>query len=102
MLCMIQGAHGRAPYKLLIKQGLWAHSRAPLQALIKIKLGLRPARCLLGDTHSTPISVSQKLQELALLLSSQLEKHQGNRTKIFTLTLDRFRSHHPSHHIHSL
>ncbi len=31
------GAHGRAPYRLLIKQDLWAHSRAPLQALIKIK-----------------------------------------------------------------
>jgi len=31
------GAHGRAPYKPLIKRGLWAHSRAPLQALIKIK-----------------------------------------------------------------
>ncbi len=29
------GAHGCAPYKPWIKQGLWAHSRAPLQALIK-------------------------------------------------------------------
>ncbi len=33
------GAHSRAPYKPLIKQGMWAHSRAPLQALIKIKWG---------------------------------------------------------------
>jgi hypothetical protein len=48
------------------------------------------------------ITVSQKLQELALLLSSQLEKHHGNGTKILTLTLNRVRSHHPSHHIHSL
>ena len=30
------GAHGRAPYKPLIKQGVGAHSRAPLQALIKV------------------------------------------------------------------
>ena len=53
--------------------------------------------------HSfTRITVSQKLKELALLLSSQLEKHHGNGTKILTLTLNRFRSHHPSHHIHSL
>ncbi len=34
------GAHGRAPYKPLIKQGVWAHSRAPLHASIKIKRSL--------------------------------------------------------------
>jgi len=38
---MIQGAHGRAPYKPLIKQGLWAHFCAPLQALIKIGRSVR-------------------------------------------------------------
>ena len=31
------GAHSRAPYKPLIKKGLWAHCCAPLQALIQIK-----------------------------------------------------------------
>ncbi len=37
-LCIVPArAHGRAPYKLLMKKGLWAHSRAPLQALIKLK-----------------------------------------------------------------
>ncbi len=33
------GAHGCAPYKTLIKQGLCAHSCAPLHTLIKIKWG---------------------------------------------------------------
>lgn len=31
------GAHSRAPYKTLIKQGLWEHGCTPLQASIKIK-----------------------------------------------------------------
>ena len=33
------GTVPKLSYKLLIKQGVWAHSRAPLQALIKIEWG---------------------------------------------------------------
>ncbi len=61
------------------------------------------AYLLQSQRHSLAgIGVHQKLQELALLFSSQLEEHQGNGTKILVLTLNRFRSHHRSHHIHSL
>jgi len=50
------GAHGCAPYKPLIKQGLWAHSRAPLQALIKIKSGVATPSLAHGSVrHQLPL-----------------------------------------------
>ncbi len=64
------GAHGGAPYKTLIEQGLWAHA-------------VRPYRPLVGFGHSLGlIALSQKLQELALIFISQIEKHQGKGAKV--------------------
>ncbi len=66
------GARGFAPYKPLIKQGLWAHSRAPLQALIKIEWGFeivsRPAALPTARLHE-----STKARERVALLLVQLE-----------------------------